>query len=192
MEQPETDGYSWVCPKCENKNALKLWTCGHCKSYKRPRPTSQRPMDGVDTDPRLCSYKSVAGKQCPLPGDASDVIGKDRPGWCGGHMKNKTGPEAEQVYRDNCENYEAIMAGIRGSFHNDPIGWVQRNRPELLAPSQKPDAPAPTAQEAEQRKRQAEELVASLQQAAPEGLQHVSEIVAEEYGEYIQQENPNG
>jgi hypothetical protein len=188
-QEPETDGYKWKRPKCENDNAMKLWKCGHCKAYERPRPKGGQ-YDAFDRNPQLCHFLSANGRQCPLPGVVSHEIGKDARRWCSGHLKDQSGPVAEQIYDDNVRNYDQIVAQRKDNFHNDPVGWMQRHRPEVT-PGKKTE-PEAALQDAEQRKRQAEELVERLQQSAPEGWQHVSEIVDEECGEYIQQENPHG
>lgn len=189
-QEPENDGYKWKCPKCENHNPMKAFKCGHCKKYERPRPTGQRSIDGLDHDPRLCSYVSYSKKQCPLAGVVTKQMGKGREMWCSGHLDNQTGTEAERIFNENVANYDQIMGEIKGSFHNDPIGWAQRNRPELLAPSAKREPPpAPTDSEIEARKRQAEQLVEKLHQESPGGFVPVGDLVAAEYSQYVQEED---
>jgi hypothetical protein len=185
-----SDAYTWECRNCENSNPLKLLKCKHCKVGERP--SAQAVKDGIQRTRGLCHFVSYkTGKQCPLAGAVAEEIGKDRPEWCSGHKKHKDGPEGERVYEENCHNYDQIMASARNSFHNDPVGWVMRNRPELIT-GKKAEAAKESQQDIEERKRQAAELVDRLQADAPPGMQHVSEIIEEEYGQYIQEEEQHG
>lgn len=177
------DAYTWECPGCENTNPLKLFTCKHCKVGVRPN--AQAVKDGIQRTRGLCHFVSYkTGKQCPLVGAVAEEIGKDRPEWCSGHMKHKDGPEGERVYEENCHNYDQIVANEKANFHHDPVGWWRQNQAEQTARK----AEAPAVQDPEERKRQAAELVERLQADAQPGMQHVSEIIEEEYSQYAQQE----
>jgi hypothetical protein len=133
--------HTWQCPDCPKKNPISVWQCicGH----KREKP-NPRSYDGTGLDRRLCSYMSN-GKQCPLPGDMSDSIKNDQRRWCSGHLRHSLGPIAEQIYDENVQNFENIMARLRDS--NDLMGWWQR-------------------QQAEQKRMEA--IAALLEQPAPE------------------------
>lgn len=144
------DTHTWQCPDCPKKNSLAVWKCicGHVR--KKPERG-----EGGGKDRRFCSFISASGRQCPLPGDVSDRIGADAAGYCSGHLKDRTGPIAEQIFDDNVRNYSDIIARLKG---NDLLTWWNK---EGRAQSEQSRAAKPAvdeAAEAERRRLEAEQL----------------------------------
>lgn len=144
------DRYTWTCRECDAENDARKFKCicGATRPKEGHRP-------GVDLDRRFCSFVSVSGQQCPLPGDMSERIGSDKM-YCSGHLKDKAGPIAEQIYEDNVKNYSQIMATLKSK---DLMTWWNSEEAQAQRAAQKAKAPpADDEAEKERRRKEAEQL----------------------------------
>lgn len=125
------DAHTWECPDCQASLPIGILKCKRC-GYVQTKAQAAAQAKGVEINQKFCSYVSMqTGKQCPLPGDISHSIKGSR--YCGDHVKNPSGPEAEMIYRENVQNYAQIMSDMKNDFHHDPVAWYARNKDTLEA-----------------------------------------------------------